>query len=70
MTKQRKKYYNKNNLKLCTLSGTREVGRNCNFIEYGDEIVIVDAGYAFPAQEMLGIDYLIPNMKYLKRNQI
>ncbi len=56
-------------LKLCTLSGTSEIGRNCNFIEYGDEIVIVDAGYSFPGQEMYGIDYLIPNFKYLKKNK-
>ncbi|HBB64852.1 MAG: beta-lactamase [candidate division WS6 bacterium GW2011_GWC1_33_20] len=58
-----------NELKLCTLSGTSEIGRNCNFIELGDEIVIVDAGYSFPGQEMYGIDYLIPNFKYLKKNK-
>ncbi|NLE31193.1 MBL fold metallo-hydrolase, partial [Candidatus Dojkabacteria bacterium] len=56
-------------LKLCTLSGTTEIGRNCNFIELGDEIVIVDAGYSFPGQEMYGVDYLIPNFRYLKKNK-
>jgi len=56
-------------LKLCTLSGTSEVGRNCNFIEYKDEILIIDAGYSFPGQEMYGIDYLIPNASYLKQNK-
>lgn len=56
-------------LKLCTLSGTSEIGRNCNFIELGDEIIIVDAGYSFPGQEMYGIDYLIPNIKYLRKNK-
>lgn len=56
-------------LKLCTLSGTSEIGRNCNFIELGDEIVIVDAGYSFPGQEMYGVDYLIPNYRYLKKNK-
>jgi ribonuclease J len=56
-------------LKLCTLSGTTEVGRNCNFIEYKGEILIVDAGYSFPGQEMYGIDYLIPNFSYLKKNK-
>ncbi len=69
MTKGRKQYYDRGNLKLCTLSGTREVGRNCNFVEVGDEIVIVDVGYAFPGHELLGIDYLIPNLKYLKKNK-
>jgi ribonuclease J len=56
-------------LKLCTLSGTTEIGRNCNFVEYSDEIVMVDAGYSFPGQEMYGIDYLIPNISYLKKNK-
>jgi len=56
-------------LKLCTLSGTTEIGRNCNFVEYGDEIVMIDAGYSFPGQEMYGIDYLIPNVSYLKQNK-
>jgi ribonuclease J len=69
MRNTRKKYYDRDTLRLCTLSGTREVGRNCNFIEFGDEIVIVDAGYAFPGHELLGIDYLIPNLKYLKKNK-
>lgn len=56
-------------LKLCTLSGTTEIGRNSNFIQYKDEIVMVDAGYSFPGQEMYGIDYLIPNTKYLKKHK-
>ena len=58
-----------NLLKLCTLSGTNEIGRNSNFVEYGDEIVIIDAGYSFPEQEMYGIDYVIPNTKYLRENK-
>jgi ribonuclease J len=56
-------------LRLCTLSGTTEIGRNCNFVELGDEIIIIDAGYSFPGQEMYGIDYLIPNSAYLKKNK-
>lgn len=59
----------KKELKLCTLSGTTEIGRNCNFLEYEDEIIIIDAGYSFPGQEMFGIDYLIPNSRYLKKNK-
>ena len=65
----KKQKYTDNSLKLCTLSGTNEIGRNCNFIEYKDEIVIVDAGYSFPGQEMYGIDYLIPNISYLRKNK-
>lgn len=56
-------------LSLCTLSGTTEIGRNSNFVQYGDEIVMIDAGYAFPGNEMYGIDYIIPNTQYLKKNK-
>lgn len=56
-------------LNLCTLSGTTEIGRNSNFVEYGDEIVMIDAGYSFPGHEMYGIDYIIPNVSYLKKNK-
>ena len=53
-TKQNK--FKNQNLKVCTLSGTTEIGRNCNFIEVNNEIVVVDAGYSFPGQEMYGVD--------------
>ena len=69
MNNNKKRFFRNDELKLCTLSGTSEIGRNCNFIEIGDEIVVVDAGYSFPGQEMYGIDYLIPNLKYLKKNK-
>lgn len=59
----------KDQLKVCTLSGTEEVGRNCNFVEFDDDIIIIDCGFSFPGQELLGIDYLIPNVAYLKRNK-
>jgi len=69
MNNNKKRFFRNDELKLCTLSGTSEIGRNCNFIEIGDEIVVVDAGYSFPGQEMYGIDYLIPNLRYLKKNK-
>jgi len=70
MNKINKRFFKRDEeLKLCTLSGTAEIGRNCNFVEMGNEIIIVDAGYSFPGQEMYGIDYLIPNLKYLKKNK-
>jgi ribonuclease J len=56
-------------LRVCTLSGTNEIGRNCNFLELGNDIIIVDAGNAFPSAEMYGIDYLIPNTAYLKKKK-
>lgn len=69
MNKTKNNNFRNEELKLCTLSGTAEIGRNCNFLEIGNEIVIVDAGYSFPGQEMFGIDYLIPNSKYLRKNK-
>ncbi len=56
-------------LKICTLSGTEEVGRNCSFVEYKNQIVIIDMGFTFPDVDAYGIDYLIPNFAYLKKNK-
>ncbi len=61
---------NDEGLTLCTLSGTNETGgRNSNFIEYKGNIIVIDAGFAFPGDEMYGIDYLIPNFSYLKKKK-
>lgn len=59
------KQKNKEVLKVCALSGTNEIGRNCNFIEYGNDIIMIDAGFSFPGEELYGIDLLLPNTKYL-----
>jgi ribonuclease J len=56
-------------LRVCTLSGTKSIGRNCNFVELGDEIIIVDFGFGFPNEDQLGIDYLVPNYMYLKKHK-
>lgn len=56
-------------IKLATLSGNNEVGRNCSFLEDRNSIILIDAGLSFPEQELLGIDYLIPNLDYLKKNK-
>lgn len=69
MNNNRNNKHRDEDLKLCTLSGTNEVGRNSNFIEYKDEILIIDAGYSFPGNDLYGIDYVIPNTKYLKQNK-
>ena len=54
------------NLKIIPLGGCEEVGRNMTCFEYGNDIVILDMGMQFPEEDMPGIDYVIPNVEYLK----
>jgi len=56
----------KNNLRVIPLGGLEEVGRNMTIFEYGQDIIIVDMGLQFPDEDMPGIDYLIPDVTYLK----
>lgn len=53
-------------LKIAVLGGLEEVGRNCTMIEYNGDIILIDMGLQFPEEDMPGIDYIIPNMGYLK----
>ena len=54
-----------NTLRIIPLGGLGEVGRNMMAYEYGDDILIVDTGLMFPENDMLGIDYIIPDFNYL-----
>ncbi|MCF8068660.1 MAG: ribonuclease J [Desulfobacterales bacterium] len=56
-------------LKIIPLGGLGEIGLNMMVIEYGDTIFIVDAGLMFPEDFMLGIDYVIPDMAYIRENR-
>ncbi len=53
-------------LRIIPLGGQEEVGRNMTVFEYGGDIVILDMGLQFPEEDMPGIDYIIPNISYLK----
>lgn len=53
-------------LKIIVLGGLEEVGRNCTLLEYGNDIILIDMGLQFPEEDMPGIDYIIPNMEYLR----
>ena len=55
-----------NNLRIIPLGGCEEVGRNMTVFEYKKDIVILDMGLQFPEEDMPGIDYVIPNIEYLK----
>ena len=58
-----------NTLAIIPLGGLGEVGKNMTVIQYGDDIVVLDCGLAFPDDDMLGIDLVIPDMTYLLENQ-
>ena len=55
-----------NNLRVIPLGGLGEVGRNMMCLEYGGAILIIDVGFRMPEEDMPGIDYIIPNIAYLK----
>lgn len=58
----------RNKLKIIPLGGMEEIGKNMTVFEYGENIIIVDCGLAFPEDEMLGIDLVIPDVNYLEKN--
>ena len=57
-----------NGLKIIPLGGLEHIGMNITAFEYEDSIIVVDCGMSFPEDDMLGIDCVIPNVSYLKKN--
>ncbi len=57
------------NVRIITLGGVEEIGRNMTAIEYKDEIIVIDAGFMFKEEETPGIDYILPNTKYLEERK-
>ena len=55
--------------KIFALGGLGEVGKNMYCVMHENEIIITDAGVTFPAGELMGIDYVIPDFTFLKKNE-
>ena len=61
--------FKKSPIKIIPLGGLLEIGKNMTVFEYENDIVIVDCGLAFPEDDMLGVDLVIPDITYLERNK-
>ncbi|MBI3378183.1 MAG: ribonuclease J [Nitrospirae bacterium] len=59
----------KNILSIIPLGGVEEIGLNMTVMEYDDDLIIVDAGLMFPEEDMLGVDFVIPDFSYLIENK-
>ena len=58
-----------NTLSIIPLGGVEEIGLNMTVMEYGNDLIIVDAGLMFPEEDMLGVDFVIPDFSYLIENK-
>lgn len=63
------KFLNNENTLVFALGGLGEVGKNMYCVMHNNEIIITDAGVTFPQGELLGVDYVIPDFTFLKKNQ-
>jgi len=58
----------KHKLKIISLGGVDEIGKNMTAIEYGNDIIVIDCGSMFPNEDLYGIDLVIPDVTYLEKN--
>ena len=65
----RAKAKNKNVLRVIPLGGLDEIGKNMTVLEYGDDMVVVDAGLMFPDAELPGVDLVLPDYSYILKNR-
>jgi ribonuclease J len=68
LSKKREQETPTSKLKIIPLGGLEQIGMNITAFEYEDSIIVVDCGLAFPADDMLGVDLVIPDVTYLKDN--
>lgn len=57
------------NIRIIPLGGVEEIGRNMTVIEIGDDILVIDAGFQFKDEDTPGVDYILPNTKYLEERK-
>lgn len=63
------KFFENEDTKIFALGGLGEVGKNMYCVMHGNEIVITDAGMSIPANDLMGVDYVIPDFTFLKKNE-
>ena len=56
-------------LKVISLGGLNEIGKNMTVLEYGQDMIVIDAGMTFPDEDLLGVDMVIPDITYLQKNK-